>query len=313
MTEPDDEFEDLDEDEDFDEDEDDEDGIEFTYDATVPPDDPEMAELLERGEMEVLGLMPWSSNGTYLVQVERGAHHAPAIYKPGRGERPLWDFPEALWKREVAAYELSEQLGFGLVPTTVARHAAPMGPGSVQAFVPAQFAEHYFTIRERQDLAGVLRRLCAFDLVANSADRKGGHCLIDPAGRIWCLPLRRRLGGRLSRGRAEGRSRDGHGRARGRGPVLDPEGPGEGLRRLGRRFRGSEAALPRRLPDQLRRSQIARRGGRPGGRVAVGREVVQSGRAAAPAERRSRVEESAVATMIAARIPTPIRQSSGVR
>lgn len=187
MTEPDDEFEDLDEDEDFDEEEDDEDGIEFTYDATVPPDDPEMAELLERGEMEVLGLMPWSSNGTYLVQVERGAHHAPAIYKPGRGERPLWDFPEALWKREVAAYELSEQLGFGLVPTTVARHAAPMGPGSVQAFVPAQFAEHYFTIRERQDLAGVLRRLCAFDLVANSADRKGGHCLIDPAGRIWAI------------------------------------------------------------------------------------------------------------------------------
>jgi uncharacterized repeat protein (TIGR03843 family) len=166
---------------------DDEGGIEFVYDATLAPDDPAMAELLERGEMQVLGLMPWSSNGTYLVQLERGDEHAPAIYKPGRGERPLWDFPEALWKREVAAYELSEQLGFGLVPTTVARHAAPMGPGSVQAFVPAQFAEHYFTIREREELAGPLRRLCAFDLVANSADRKGGHCLIDLAGRIWAI------------------------------------------------------------------------------------------------------------------------------
>jgi uncharacterized repeat protein (TIGR03843 family) len=166
---------------------DDEGGIEFVYDATLTPDDPAMAELLERGEMQVLGLMPWSSNGTYLVQLERGDDHAPAIYKPGRGERPLWDFPEALWKREVAAYELSEQLGFGLVPTTVARHAAPMGPGSVQAFVPAQFAEHYFTIREREELAGPLRRLCAFDLVANSADRKGGHCLIDLAGRIWAI------------------------------------------------------------------------------------------------------------------------------
>jgi uncharacterized repeat protein (TIGR03843 family) len=193
VTEPDDEFEDLEDlddvedlDEDFDED-DDEDGIEFTYDATIPPDDPAMVELLERGEMEILGLMPWSSNGTYLVQLNRGDHHAPAIYKPGRGERPLWDFPEALWKREVAAYELSEQLGFALVPTTVARHAAPMGPGSVQAFVPAQFAEHYFTIRDRDELADALRRLCAFDLVANSADRKGGHCLIDPAGRIWAI------------------------------------------------------------------------------------------------------------------------------
>lgn len=183
MTEPDDEFDDSE----FDDSDDDEGGIEFTYDATIPPDDPAMVELLERGEMEILGLMPWSSNGTYLVQVTRGDHHAPAIYKPGRGERPLWDFPEALWKREVAAYELSEQLGFALVPTTVARHAAPMGPGSVQAFVPAQFAEHYFTIRDRDELADALRRLCAFDLVANSADRKGGHCLIDPAGRIWAI------------------------------------------------------------------------------------------------------------------------------
>ncbi len=161
--------------------------IEFVYDATLAPDHPGMAELLERGEMEILGLMPWSSNGTYLVQVRRGDDHAPAIYKPARGERPLWDFPDALWKREVASYVLSEQLGFALVPTTVARHAAPMGPGSVQAFVPAQFAEHYFTIREREDLAAPLRRLCAFDLVANSADRKGGHCLIDLAGRVWAI------------------------------------------------------------------------------------------------------------------------------
>jgi uncharacterized repeat protein (TIGR03843 family) len=62
-----------------------------------------------------------------------------------------------------------------------------MGPGSVQAFVPAQFAEHYFTIREREELADPLRRLCAFDLVANSADRKGGHCLVDLAGRVWAI------------------------------------------------------------------------------------------------------------------------------
>ncbi|MHB1139379.1 MAG: protein kinase family protein [Microthrixaceae bacterium] len=163
------------------------DALEFTYEATLAPDDPGMAELLERGEMEVLGLMPWSSNGTYLVRLERGSDHAPAIYKPERGERPLWDFPGALWKREVASYELSSALGVDLVPTTVARVAAPIGRGSVQAFVPARFAEHYFTLRERPELGPSLRALCAFDLIANSADRKGGHCLVDDDGRIWAI------------------------------------------------------------------------------------------------------------------------------
>ena len=166
---------------------DDEGGLEFVYDASLGPDDDGMADLLRNGDMEVLGLMPWSSNGTYLVQLRSNGHHAPAIYKPERGERPLWDFPGHLWKREVAAYELSEQMGFSLVPTTVERGVAPMGRGSVQAFVPAQFSEHYFTMRERDELGAQLRRLCAFDLVANSADRKGGHCLIDPEGRIWAI------------------------------------------------------------------------------------------------------------------------------
>lgn len=174
-------------DEDDDVAEDDEESVPFEYDATIAPGDPAMRELLERGVIEVLGLMPWSSNGTYLVQVTRGEDHAPAIYKPERGERPLWDFPGALWKREVAAYELSQSLGFDLVPTTVARVSAPIGRGSVQAFVPAKFAEHYFTIRERPELGPTLRALCVFDLLANSADRKGGHCLIDDDDRIWAI------------------------------------------------------------------------------------------------------------------------------
>src|SRR5690606_16410017 len=91
-----------------------EDGTEpepFVYDATVPPDDPAMRDLLQRGSIEVLGLMPWSSNGTYLVQVRDGDDHAPAIYKPERGERPLWDFPGGLWRREVAASVLSDAMG----------------------------------------------------------------------------------------------------------------------------------------------------------------------------------------------------------
>lgn len=161
----------------------------FVYDATLAPGDPATGDLLRRGSIEVLGLMPWSSNGTYLVDVRCGDEHAPAIYKPERGERPLWDFPGGLWRREVAAFELSEAMGFGLVPPTVERSDgdAPMGRGSLQAFVPARFSEHYFTLREIDALRETLQTLCAFDLVANSADRKGGHCLIDTEGRIWAI------------------------------------------------------------------------------------------------------------------------------
>ena len=171
----------------YEEDDSDEESIQFEYSATIAPGAAEMAELLMRGSIEVLGLMPWSSNGTYLVQVTRGEDYAPAIYKPERGERPLWDFPGALWKREVATYELSRSLGFGSVPTTVARVSAPMGCGSLQAFVPALFSEHYFTLRDRSELAEQLKTLCALDLIANSADRKGGHCLIDEQNQIWAI------------------------------------------------------------------------------------------------------------------------------
>jgi uncharacterized repeat protein (TIGR03843 family) len=165
----------------------DDDAAPFVYSATVAPGDDGMLELLEGGEIEVLGLMPWSSNGTYLVQVCRDDQHAPAIYKPERGERPLWDFPGGLWRREVATYELSEAMGLGLVPPTVERAQGPLGPGSLQAFVPARFSEHYFTLRDVPELQERLRVLCAFDLVANSADRKGGHVLIDGDDRIWAI------------------------------------------------------------------------------------------------------------------------------
>lgn len=153
------------------------------------PGDPAMCDLLMAGGIEVLGLMPWSSNGTYLVTVTDGDEHAPAVYKPERGERPLWDFPGGLWRREVAAFELSCTMGFDVVPPTVARSeaSAPLGRGSLQAFVPARFDEHYFTMRDDPDLADQLRRLCTFDLVANSTDRKGGHCLVDEDGHVWAI------------------------------------------------------------------------------------------------------------------------------
>lgn len=159
----------------------------FVYDATIPPDHQKMPELLLRGAVDVLGLMPWSSNGTYLVQVTLDGDHAPAIYKPEQGEQPLWDFPGGLWRREVATYELSSHMGLGLVPSTVARIKAPFGRGSLQAFVPAKFEQHYFTIRDELALAQPLRMLCAFDLVVNSADRKSGHCLVDADDRLWAI------------------------------------------------------------------------------------------------------------------------------
>lgn len=146
---------------------------------------PRALTLLEGGEIELKGRMPWSSNATFLVGVCLDAEASDAIYKPGRGERPLWDFPGGLYRREIAAYRLSESLGWGIVPETVLRPDGPLGEGSLQRFVDADFSEHYFTILERDDLHPQLRRMALFDLLANNADRKGGHCLLTNDGRVW--------------------------------------------------------------------------------------------------------------------------------
>ena len=111
----------------------------------------------------------------------------PAVYKPRRGERPLWDFPEGLFLREVAAYRLSALLGWDIVPETVVRADAPLGPGSLQRFVPADFSEHYFTLLEHPEHHDALQAIAAFDLVANNADRKSGHCLLGDDGHIWAI------------------------------------------------------------------------------------------------------------------------------
>ncbi len=142
--------------------------------------------LLRTGEIDIEGRMPYSSNGTFLVRITQDGAEELAIYKPVRGERPLWDFPSGLARREVAAYELSAALDWDVVPPTVLRDG-PVGEGSVQRFVDADFSEHYFTLREDAAHDDAFRRLCAFDLVANSADRKGGHCLIDADRHIWAI------------------------------------------------------------------------------------------------------------------------------
>ncbi|MGH9280336.1 MAG: SCO1664 family protein [Acidimicrobiales bacterium] len=140
---------------------------------------------LTDGDIEVRGRLPWSSNGTFLVDVRLDGEASPAVYKPLQGERPLWDYPRGLYRREVAAYLVSEWLGWGLVPETVERDAGPLGPGSLQRFVDADFEEHYFTLLERAEHTDTLKAVCAFDLLVNNGDRKGGHCIVDRDGRIW--------------------------------------------------------------------------------------------------------------------------------
>ena len=96
----------------------------------------------------------------------------------GRRERP-----SGLDHREVAAYQLSEALGWDLVPLTI-RRDGPLGVGSVQQFVDADFEQHYFTLYEDEANHPQLRAMCAFDLVGNNTDRKSGHCLLGLDGRI---------------------------------------------------------------------------------------------------------------------------------
>lgn len=143
--------------------------------------------LLTEGSVAIRGRMPWSSNATFLVDLCFDGEAGTAVYKPGRGEQELWDFPSGLYHREVAAFALSEALGWSVVPETVLRDDGPLGPGSLQRFVPADFSEHYFTLMERPECVPALRRIAAFDLLANNADRKSGHCLLGEDGGIWAI------------------------------------------------------------------------------------------------------------------------------
>ncbi|HJR44444.1 MAG TPA: SCO1664 family protein [Actinomycetota bacterium] len=142
--------------------------------------------LLEAGEVTVLGLLPYSSNYTFLAKVSLDQAETHAVYKPRRGERPLWDFAHgSLAGREVAAYLVSAASGWSLVPPTVLREDAPLGPGSLQQFVQHDPERHYFTLMEER--AEELRRFAAFDAVINNADRKAGHVIEDASGKLWAV------------------------------------------------------------------------------------------------------------------------------
>jgi len=145
-------------------------------------------DLLANGVVDLRGRMPYSSNATFLVDMELDGLVAQAIYKPLRGERPLWDFPDGLYQRGVAAFLISEQLAWGLVPPTVSRSDLPAGIGSLQLFVPCLFEEHYFTLHEADSSHDKeFRHICAFDIVINNTDRKSGHCLLGTDGRIHAI------------------------------------------------------------------------------------------------------------------------------
>lgn len=148
--------------------------------AVQLPAEPELdrsdaLEVLRTGEMEVLGRMTWSSNLTLLAVLSANGVEMPVVYKPRRGERPLWDFPDGtLCQREVAAFEVADVLGWGIVPETVLRDG-PYGFGMVQRFVEHDPDEHYFALMP--DRADELAAFAVLDVIINNADRKGGHVM----------------------------------------------------------------------------------------------------------------------------------------
>ena len=143
--------------------------------------------VLQHGKIELVGLFRESSNSALLVDVtDDDGRTVRGVYKAEEGERPLRDFPPRIYRRERAAYVLSETLGWGLIPTTVLREEGPFGPGSIQRFVDHDPQEHYFTLYDSHpETHDDLRRMAVFDVIANNTDRKGGHVLHGADGRIW--------------------------------------------------------------------------------------------------------------------------------
>ncbi len=161
-------------------------------------------QLLRLGSLDLEGLLPWSSNYTFLVRVCPNTAVSQAlnlsntdeltevqsVYKPSRGERPLWDFPSGtLCNREHAAYLVSAALGWNLVPPTILRDG-PHGIGSLQLFIEHDPDLHYFAIEGDPDFAEQLQKIVLFDIIINNADRKAGHVLIEENSspdRLWAI------------------------------------------------------------------------------------------------------------------------------
>ena len=139
---------------------------------------PDPAAILPLATLELKGQFTFGSNYTFLVHASHQGQEMAAVYKPQKGERPLWDFPEnTLAGREVAAWHVSQALGWGLVPFTCFREDGPFGPGSLQVFVEHNPNYHYFNFRPADK--ALLRPVALFDIITNNADRKGGHVFFE--------------------------------------------------------------------------------------------------------------------------------------
>ncbi|NOZ04964.1 MAG: SCO1664 family protein [Chloroflexi bacterium] len=153
---------------------------------SVHADDEELGLLLRGDVIATEGLFAWGSNYTYLVVLRASGRTGRAVYKPQKGERPLWDFPEgSLCLRETAAYIVSQALGWPIVPPTVLREGGAYGFGSFQWFVETDPEAHFFTLRDSHPEA--FRRIALFDLLVNNADRKSGHCLLGRDGHVRAI------------------------------------------------------------------------------------------------------------------------------
>lgn len=150
----------------------------------------QILETLLEGAIELHGLIPWSSNYTFLISLICPPDYPEllAIYKPCRGERPLWDFPDGtLCQREFASYLVSQVLGWPRIPPVVLRNDGPHGQGSIQLFIEAEYEAHYFNMRHLSAFTEDFRQVALFDYIVNNADRKGGHCLKGKDGKIWAI------------------------------------------------------------------------------------------------------------------------------
>ncbi len=141
---------------------------------------PEISQLVETNELEVIGRLVDASNATLLARI---TPEIQVIYKPIAGERPLWDFPEgSLAGREVAAFYISELGNFGLVPYTTLREG-PYGLGAVQIWVETD--EEIDVVEVAQQELPNLRSMALFDAIINNTDRKFGHILFVDLEKIY--------------------------------------------------------------------------------------------------------------------------------
>jgi uncharacterized repeat protein (TIGR03843 family) len=130
------------------------------------------------GNFDLKGQFMLGSNYTFFVDVHHEGEIYKAVYKPIKGEQPLWDFPDnSLAQREVAAYLLSEEIGFHVVPFTVLRADGPHGAGSLQQYINYDIEYHYFNFTEEDKQ--LLKPVMLFDILINNADRKGSHVFFE--------------------------------------------------------------------------------------------------------------------------------------